>query len=275
MPRVRAGDVELFYAELGAGDPVVLVMGFGGDHLAWGFQARVLAERYRVVSFDNRGAGQSDAPDAPYSTALMADDTVRLLDALGIEQAHVVGASMGGMIAQEIALRHPERVRSLQLHCTYARPDGHTHAIVQAWRAARPSLPRETYVRLQFLWLFSPRTYAERPEFIEMILGTALANPYPQTDTGFLRQGDAVLAHDTLDRLSGLRVPTLVTVGEDDILVPPRHSRELAARVPGAELHVLPGAGHVHFWEQADAFNALALDFLDRWRLSPRGTSAG
>lgn len=275
MPRVRVGDVELYYEALGAGEPVVLVMGFGGDHLAWGFQARVLAERYRVVIFDNRGAGQSDAPDLPYSTAMMAGDTVRLMDALGIEQAHVVGASMGGMIAQEIALRHPARVRSLQLHCTYARPDGHTRAILQAWRAARPSLAREAYVRLQFLWLFSPRTYTERPEFIDMILGNALTNPYPQSDTGFLRQGDAVLAHDTLDRLSGLRAPTLITVGEDDVLVPPRHSRELAAHIPEAELHVLPRAGHVHFWEEADAFNKLALRFLDRYGLSPRGTSAG
>lgn len=266
MPKVRVGEIEMFYEAAGEGRPVVLIMGFGGDHLAWGFQFRELAGRYRVVAFDNRGAGQTDAPELPYTTRMMADDTVGLMSALGIDRAHIVGASMGGMIAQEVALRHASRVRSLQLHCTFARPDAQTRALLAAWRAARPSLSREQYMRLQFLWLFSPVTWQERPEFIEAILASGLANPYPQSETGFLRQGDAVLAHDTLERLSALRVPTLVTVGEDDILVPPRFSHLLAERIPDAELHTVPGAGHVHFWEQVEAFNQLGLKFLDRHR---------
>src|SRR5436309_1495995 len=105
----------MFYVEAGAGDPLVLVMGFGGDHLAWGLQIPAFAAKYRVVAFDNRGVGQSDAPDAPYTTPMMADDTVGLMDALGIARAHVCGVSMGGMIAQEIALRHPERVPGAEL----------------------------------------------------------------------------------------------------------------------------------------------------------------
>jgi 3-oxoadipate enol-lactonase len=264
VPKVRVGDIEMFYVAAGAGPPLVLIMGFGGDHLAWGYQLRAFAERHRVIAFDNRGAGQTDAPDIPYTTAMMADDTAGLLDALGVDRAHVIGVSMGGMIAQELALRHPARVRSLHLGCTLARPDAYMRALMAAWRTLRTSLSREDMLRAMALWLFAPVTYEERPEFVEMVVQTALANPFPQTLTGFLRQGDAILGHDALPRLGAIRCPTLVSVAEDDILVPPRFSRLLASRIPGAALQVLPGAGHVYFWERPEAFNRLCLDFLAR-----------
>jgi len=264
MPTVRVNDINLYYAEAGAGPPVILIMGLGGDHLAWAFQVRAFAERYRVITFDNRGAGRSDAPDQPYTTALMAADTLALMDALGIDRAHVVGVSMGGMIAQELALAAPARVRSLHLGCTLARPDAYLRALLEAWRDVRTALPRERAVRAMALWMFAPETYDTRPDFVETIIQTSLANPFPQTVTGFLRQADAVAAHDTLDRLGAIRCPTLVSVGEEDILVPPRFSRELAARIPGAELRILPGAGHVYFWECPEAFNALCLEFMAR-----------
>jgi pimeloyl-ACP methyl ester carboxylesterase len=222
----------------------------------------VFAERYRVISFDNRGAGQSDVPDVPYSTRMMADDAVGLLDALGIERAHVLGVSMGGMIAQEVALTHPRRVRSLQLHCTYARPDHYMLALMEAWRTIRVKVTPEEWMRSVALWLFSPRTFQERPEFVETIIQTGLANPHPFSLTGFLRQGDAVRSHDTLGRLGGLTCPTLVSVAEDDTLVPPRFARELAAAIPGAVFHLIPGAGHCYFWERPDLFNTMCLDFI-------------
>src|SRR5256712_12416662 len=130
----------MFYVEAGAGDPLVLVMGFGGDHLAWGLQIPAFAAKYRVVAFDNRGVGQSDAPDAPYTTPMMADDTVGLMDALGIARAHVCVVSKGGMIAQEIALRHPGRVRTLQLHAALAVPDAFMSAISDLMGELRPNL---------------------------------------------------------------------------------------------------------------------------------------
>ncbi|HEU5320051.1 MAG TPA: alpha/beta fold hydrolase [Methylomirabilota bacterium] len=264
MPTVRANGLTLHYLEAGAGEPLVLLMGFGGDHTAWGLQVPAFAERYRVIAPDNRGAGQSETPDVPYTTRLMADDTVGLMDALGIERAHLLGVSMGGMIAQEIALHHPGRVRSLQLHCTYARPDRYTLALLEAWRLVRTTVGREEALRTIALWLFAPETYNERPEFVEAVLQAALANPFPQSLTGFLRQGEAVQEHDTLERLGAIRCPTLVAGAEADILVPPRFWRELAARIPGAELHVLSGAGHVYFWERPDVFNALCVNFLGK-----------
>jgi pimeloyl-ACP methyl ester carboxylesterase len=227
-------------------------------------QVPVLAERYRVIAFDNRGAGQSDAPDVPYTTRMMADDAAGLLGALGIERAHVVGLSMGGMIAQELALNHPGRVATLQLHATCARPDAYLRALVAAWRVARSTLGREEALRTMALWLFTPAAYNERPGLVETLLQTALANPYPQSLTGFVRQSEAVVGHDALDRLQAIRSPTLVSVGAEDILVPARFSRELAARIPGAELVVIPGGGHVCLWERPEAFNEVCLAFLER-----------
>jgi pimeloyl-ACP methyl ester carboxylesterase len=252
----------MHYVAAGAGEPLVLVMGFGGDHTAWAFQMAALSERYRVIAFDNRGAGQTDQPDASYSTAQMAADTVGLMDVLGIERAHVLGVSMGGMIAQEIALRYPARMRTLQLHCTYARPDAYTRELLGTWRVERQTLPREVFVRASFFWLFARETYDERPHLVEGILETALAHPHPQSLTGWLRQAEACVAHDALDRLGAIACPTLVSVADGDMLVPPRFSREIAARIPGAMLRTIAGAGHVYFWERADLFNAMCLDFL-------------
>ena len=264
MPNVPVGDISMHYVEAGQGEPLVLVMGLGADHLAWAFQFPVFAERYRTIACDNRGAGQTDAPDHPYTTRMMADDTVGLMDTLGIERAHVLGVSMGGMIAQEIALTHPERIRSLQLHCTLGLPDAYLQAQLAAGRAQRRSLTREDALRAGYLWLFAPATYDERPELVEMMLQGALANPYPMSLTGFERQCDAVQTHDALDRVAALRCPTLISVGDQDILVPPRFSRALAERITGAELRVIDGAGHGYFWERPDVFNAMCLEFLAR-----------
>jgi pimeloyl-ACP methyl ester carboxylesterase len=168
------------------------------------------------------------------------------------------------MIAQEVALAHPRRVRSLQLHCTYARPDGYMLALMEAWRTVRAKATPEEWLRMVALWLFSPRTFDERPDFVETIIQTGLANPYPFSLTGFLRQGEAIRAHDTLDRLPKLTRPTLVSVAADDTLVPPRFARQVAAAIPGAELRVVDGAGHCYFWERPDVFNAMCLEFLER-----------
>lgn len=264
MPSVRVGDISMYYVEAGAGEPLVLVMGLGADHLAWGFQFPVFAERYRVIAFDNRGAGQTGAPDHAYTTRMMAGDTVGLMDELGIERAHVLGVSMGGMIAQEIALNHPERVRSLQLHCTLGRPDAYLHAQLSVGRIERRTLTHEEAMRAGYLWLFAPATYNERPEFVEMVLQSALANPYPMSLTGFERQCDAVQTHDALDRVAAIRCPTLISVADQDILVPPRFSRALADRIPAAELRLIEGAAHGYFWERPDLFNAMCLNFLAR-----------
>jgi pimeloyl-ACP methyl ester carboxylesterase len=254
----------MHYEDVGSGEPLVLIMGFGGDHMAWALQMADFSVRHRLIVFDNRGVGQTDAPDHPYTTRMMAGDALGLMDALGIDRAHVLGVSMGGMIAQELALASPERVRSLHLAGTFGRPDAYMLALNSAWREMRIGLGRESTLRALGLWLFSPTTYAERPELIEALLQNSLANPYPQSLAGFLRQGEAVAAHDALERLSAIRCPTLVSVAEDDILVPPRFAREIVARIEDAELRLVTTAGHGYFLERPDVFNELSLDFIAR-----------
>ena len=268
MPTVSANGVRLFYEETGAPDapPLVLIMGWGGDHTAWAFQVPALAADHRVIALDNRGAGQSEVPEAPYTIPGMAADVVGLMDALGIARAHVCGASMGGMIAQELALRHPERVRTLQLHCTAATIDAYGRFLIDTLVTVKARGDREENVRAVMPWLLCRKTMVERPDFIRFWIERALTYPYPTSYEGLARQADAIRGHDTRARLDEIRVPTLLTTGAEDILVPPASSRELHARIPGAELVTIDDAGHLHFIEQMDRFNAVCLEFLRKHR---------
>jgi pimeloyl-ACP methyl ester carboxylesterase len=268
MPRVAVNGVHLFYQEAGPPEapPLLLIMGWGGDHTAWAFQVPAFAAEFRVVAFDNRGTGQSDAPDIPYTIPGMAADVLGLLDHLEIRRAHVSGVSMGGMIAQEIALRHPERVLSLQLHCTLARPDAYGRFLVETLLRAKAAMSQEDYTRLLLPWILSRKTLAEKEDFVRLFIDRALEYPYPTGLTGLTRQAQAIGQHDTLDRLGEIRLPTLITTGTEDILVPPRFSRELHARIPGSELVEIPGAGHLHFMEEFQAFNEICLGFLRKRR---------
>ena len=262
MPTIRANGIDVHYIVAGRGAPVVLLAGLGGDHLSWGLQVPAFRARHRTIAIDNRGCGRSSSPDDPYTTRLMAADTMGVLDHLGVERAHLVGVSLGGMIAQEIALAHPARVLSLQLHSTGARADAYLGVLLDTWRLVRAQLGREMVQQSMALWLFGRRTFAERPDLIEMLMRQATVHPYAPSDVGFARQGEAVVTHDALDRLAAVASPTLITAGEDDVLVPTRFAHEMAERIPHAELHIVPEVGHMWCWEKPEEFNALALDFI-------------
>jgi pimeloyl-ACP methyl ester carboxylesterase len=266
MPKVKVGDIQIHYQEAGGGDPLLLIMGWGGDHTAWALQIPAFSAEFRCVAFDNRGAGQSDQPDVPYSIRMMAGDTITLMDALGIERAHVSGLSMGGMIAQEIAINHPGRVLSLQLHATTARPDPYLIAVGRSLLSARAGLSRQEFVGTLLPWVLTPHAYAERPELVELLAQRLVENPYPASLTGLRRQAEACWAHDTEERLPRIQCPTLITVGAEDIFVPLRFSRLLQERIPGAELIVIEGGGHGCLWEQAEVFNEICLGFLRKHR---------
>ncbi len=266
MPKVKVGDIQLFYLVAGRGDPLLLIMGWGGDHTAWALQVPAFSAEFRCVAFDNRGAGQSDQPDIPYTTRMMAGDAAGLMDVLGIERAHISGVSMGGMIAQEIALSYPERVLTLQLHCTLARPDAYVVAVGRSLLWARAAFTREEFVRTLLPWTLTPRTYAEHPEFVELTVQRLVEHPHPTSLTGLTRQAEACWAHDSVERLHQIRCPTLMTVGREDIFVPLRFSRVLQERIPRAELLVIEGGGHGHLWEQFEVFNDACLSFLRKHR---------
>jgi pimeloyl-ACP methyl ester carboxylesterase len=264
VPTAGLNGIEVFYQEVGgpAADALLLIMGWGGDHTAWAFQTPVFAGRFRVVALDNRGAGQSSSPDAPFTIADMADDAVALLDHLGIRRAHVAGASMGGMIAQEIALRHADRVRTLQLHCTLARPDAYGSFLVDTLLKVKARGDREEYARAVLPWILSRKTLAEKADFVKLLLERAVTYPHATGLVGLTRQAEAIGRHDTLARLHQIRVPTLITVGAADILVPPRFSHEIHGHIPHARFVTIPDAGHLHFMEEFEHFNSACLAFL-------------
>ena len=265
MPKTRVNGLDLFHElDPGTGVPVVLISGLTSDHTAWLPQLPDLRTAgYRCLAFDNRDVGQTSQSDAPYPISTMAADTAALMDALGLGAAHVVGASMGGMIAQELAVAHPDRVLSLTLVCTMARSDTPLKAIASAWSQLRPPLSPQELLTTIAPSLFTYRFF-ERPEPLQSVMDMVRDNPYPQSPEGFRRQCAAIGGHDCATRLGALKVPTHVLVGAEDVLTPPRYSHELAGLIPGATLSVLPAAGHCFFWECIPEFNAAVIGFLDR-----------
>jgi len=261
VPKVPVRDINIYYEEAGSGTPLLLITGLGADLQSWANTAPALAKAHRVITFDNRGAGRTGAPDKPYSIDEMAEDACALLQSLGIAKAHVLGFSMGGAVAQELALNHPATVDKLILLSTMPRLDGYGRSLVRNLiDARRSSMSREQNVRLMGTLVYSP-ALLDDPARLEGAIQNSLRNPYPQQDHAFIRQATAILGFDAHDRLKGLKQETLVVTGSDDVLVPPRNAKELASLIPNAKLVELPG-GHVGAMEFAADYNKAFLEFL-------------
>jgi pimeloyl-ACP methyl ester carboxylesterase len=251
----------VYFEEHGSGDPILLASGLGADHTGWQLQTDLLQQRFRVIVFDNPGVGQTEGPPGPYTSELFADVAAALLRHLGLERAHVVGASMGGIIAQQIALRHPALVRSLVLHCTWGRCDEYLAALFRSWQALARGVERLDLLRQIWLWVFTPRWYGTPGAMAEVERRT-VENPYPQSADAFCNQAEACVAHDALGALGAITAPTLITVGDRDLLTPAYHSFLIKERIPGALIHVWPEMGHAPFWEIPDEFSRLNAAFL-------------
>jgi pimeloyl-ACP methyl ester carboxylesterase len=263
MPTIDVNGLEMYYELEGSGPPVVLLAGLTQDHLGWAMQQPALvAAGYRTLAVDNRDAGQTAQSRSGYTIRQFADDTIGLMDALGLPSAHIVGSSMGGMIAQEIALAHPQRVMSLTLVCTTASIDAELAGVLRAWKAARPHGADDDFVLALSPWLFTYR-FLQQPDAVRGFMGLVRGNPFPQTAASFVRQCDAILSHDTQDRVARIAAPTHVIVGSEDVLTPPRLSHALAGRIPGAKLTEIPASAHVLFLESPEPFNQAMLAFLD------------
>jgi 3-oxoadipate enol-lactonase len=254
----RSG-VRIAWERLGSGPPLLLIHGLG--YARWGWEPVVdeLAEAHEVILFDNRGIGESDAPLGPYSARMLAEDAVSVLDAAGLERAHVLGTSLGGMVALEVALDWPERVDRLVLACT--TPGGKLSAPMpeQTVRLMResPTLPREVAMRRGVENALAP---GADTALIERIMEhrVATAQPLP----AWLAQAAAGMAFDVWDRVGEIRAPTLVLTGDLDVVVHPRNSDLLAEMIPDARLDVFPGTGHLFFWEEPERFVSVVKEFL-------------
>jgi pimeloyl-ACP methyl ester carboxylesterase len=258
MAHVDVADTTLYCERRGAGEPLLLVQGMSGTHLSWGEPfLRALGDGLELLVYDHRGAGRSKRQEGSFTIARLADDAAGLLDAVGWESAHVMGISMGGMVAQELVLGHPERVRTLTLGCTFpGGPEAQLPepALVQALGAAMLSGDRERALRAGYAANVS-EAYAADPEHWEPF--RAMASALPVAVAVIMLQMHAVAGHNTAARLPNVTVPTLIVHGTEDRMLPVVNGRLLARLIPHARLEVLDGIGHMFWWEQPERSAAL------------------
>jgi 3-oxoadipate enol-lactonase len=249
---VRPDGCRLYHELHGPADasPLILLEGMGGDIPGWRRNIPHLAAEHRVIAYDFRGNGRSDKPDEPVTVATFVDDTVALLDHLGLDSVHAYGQSFGGMVAQELALACPDRVASLVLACTHAGP----RLAVAVGPAGK--VPKDK----PYLALYSEAFAREHPDHVAEDILVGSQNPQPPH--AGRRQWEAIQSWDAWDRLGGIRCPTLVLHGSEDRLISPRNAQMLAERIPGAVAFLLEGAGHVYHSEQPEAADRVVLDFL-------------
>jgi 3-oxoadipate enol-lactonase len=249
---------KIYWDEQGSGEPLLLIMGLGYPSYMWHRVRPVLAQRYRTVALDNRGVGQSDAPPGAYPLALMASDAAAVLDAAGIESAHIFGASMGGMIAQEFALQYPKRVRSLILGCTAA---GGPHA-VRAEPAALQALSRQDMTPEESKEAIIPFIYDAATPRERIDEDMAIRMKWYPSRQGYLGQLQGIFAWEAYSRIAQITAPTLVIHGETDRLIPPANARLIAERIPGAKLVLIPHASHIFETDQRALAQQAILEFL-------------
>ncbi len=262
MPFMQLKDIRLYYEVLGQGPPLFMLMGLRGDHTWFYRQVPELARHFKLILVDNRGVGHSGKPDKPYSIAGMAEDTVRLMDKLRLPSAHILGVSMGGCIAQEVAIRFSTRVRSLVLACTTC---GGTEALatpehIMKWYAHPGGMSPNDFLQQSLGVYFSGRWLEKEGGKVERFIQIALASSPP--DFVFQRHMEALRSFASAKRLPGLTQPTLITTGSDDRLIPAENSVILAGLIPDSSLLVFPQARHCFFIEMAGRLNKEITSFL-------------
>jgi 3-oxoadipate enol-lactonase len=276
MTYARAADgARIHYEAFGRrGSPAVLmIQGLGADKHGWDMQRFSLARQYRVIAFDNRGAGRSDKPFGVYSIEQMADDAIAVLDHAGVAAAHVVGASMGGAISQVMAIRHPARVLSLTLACTACRNQPWRKELLERWMETALERGMGVMTAEAARWVMAPRSFRRLVPAFGWLGPLAMGRPAH----AFAAQVRAILAADNelAEELHTIDVPTLVIVGNQDILTPRGDSEEIADRIRGAELVVISGAAHGFMVEHASTFNKILKEFLQRASRPPVDVAVG
>jgi len=259
MPFTTNQGCKIYWEEEGRGDPILLIMGLGYPAIAWYRTRPVLVKEFRTILFDNRGVGRSEMPPGPYPIPLMASDALAVLDAAGVETAHVFGISMGGMIAQEFALQYPSRVWSLILGCTAAGGPMAVRAEAEATQMllARGSMTREEAARAAIPFIYDPGTTQNLiEEDMEM------RRPWFPHPDAYNAQLQGILAWEAYSRLSNISAPTLVLHGESDRLVRAGNGKLIAEKIPGAKLVMIPHASHIFSTDQPEAAHQAILQFL-------------
>ncbi len=257
MPTFTKNDFTMHYDVHGEGEPVLCIMGITAAGEVWADHVAEWSEQFQCITPDNRGVGLTDKPAGDYTSAMMAEDQIHLLDHLDIEKAHIVGCSMGSVIAQQVALLYPERVKSVTLMCTWARCDNFSKSVFSHILQSKAHLKNEDFMEYLQLLIFDKRSW-DNPEFYEGLLegrkdASLAENPQPLH--GLVGQCAACTDHNTLDQLSNLTAPTLVIGGETDVFTPRWMADEVHDKLPNSTLHLYPRSGHAFHWENLEDFN--------------------
>ena len=265
MSHVQVDGLTINYDVQGDGDPLLLIPYLSADHASFAFQLPAYTEHFSCIAIDLLGSGESDKPPGPYSTVRYADQVAAFLDTIGVEHAHVAGVSLGAAVGMHLAARHPGRVRSLSLHSAWDTSDLYLKTVLELWRTLASTLPTAADVVIQgiFPLVFTPEMYIGRPEFVDTLVDFVRSRPAQPLDA-FLAQTEAVIAHDAGPVLDEIGVPSLITVGANDLITSPRVAERLKHRIGGSELVVFEHLSHAGLHEDPETFNRATLDFLLR-----------
>ena len=262
MPIIRVNKIDFYYEDCGKGYPLILISGLGSNSMSWKTVLNILSKHYRVITFDNRGAGRSGAPDGAYSISQMTEDLNGLLEYLNIDKAHVLGHSMGGFIAQELALKYPEKINKLMLCCTMDKLSKRNKVLFESMYSSwKNGLSKYIWFRKLYCWVFSPKFF-EDEQIIEFAVQFALEYPYQQTLAGFYGQLKACEGFSTFEGLKNVYHDTLVLSGEDDNLITPLECEIMRDKITNSKSVVISGVGHTPHVENKEEFSKNILEFL-------------
>jgi pimeloyl-ACP methyl ester carboxylesterase len=265
MPRIKINPAfSLYYESKGNGIPIVFITGFSADHLIWQQTAEYFAKDYQTFNLDNRGSGQADCPDMPYTVEMMADDAINFCKTLQLERCHFIGLSMGSAIVQTIARKYPEFVRSIVLTAPFTKIDIKFALFAQAKsELLKTAAAQSTLARATLGWAFSS-AYLQQEGMVDLLLNNTLANPYPITEIGYRNQLNALLSFDSTSWLKKINVPCFIIGSDEDMIVSAAHSRDMANTIPQAQYYCFAGVGHLPHIECSAMFNQMVCEFLAR-----------
>jgi pimeloyl-ACP methyl ester carboxylesterase len=265
MPKIRTNGINLNYEQQGSGEPLILIPYLAADHACYAFQVAEYSKHFTCISLDLRGTGESDNPEGEYSTEDLADEVAAFMQALGIGQAHISGLSLGAAVGMWLAAKYPDKVVSLSLHSAWQKTDPFVKAIVENWQAVAKAFGNvaDMVIGTLFPWCLTPELYNAKPDYIQSLAAFVRSRP-AQPVASVLQQSNAVIAHDAESQLGRITAPTLITLGDRDVLTSTRFGEPIKRRIRNAELLIFEGCAHAAIYERVEEFNAKTLAFLGR-----------
>jgi len=266
MPVVQSNGININYNEYGNknGESLLLIMGLGAPGMVWEKHLDEYKNHFRCIVPDNRGAGESDKPEGNYTTNQMADDAIGVIDSLGIDKFHINGISMGGAIAQNIAITQGSRVKSCIITASWAFCGDYMKTVFEMLKNTRKNLSYGDFSKMFYLWLYSAEFFGGNPQSIDEFVGNNLSDPSPMPQSSFESQGAACADHDTRGRLNNIISPVLITAGSKDIFTPIECSEYLHEHIKNSTLEIFDGYAHTHHWEDLEKYNRITVEFIHR-----------